>query len=93
MHERAVDEAPPTRRMGTSTLTVPGMCTSAVPVALLLDARKSETRAAVDGKSEPEMRRPTTSPPTMPPGDNEARRRRGERTGARNLLWMDGEIR
>ena len=48
MHERAVDEAPPTRWMGTSALTVPGMCTSAVLVVLLLHARKSETRAAVD---------------------------------------------
>ena len=48
MCERGSRREPLCSMNGTSTSTVPEMCTSGVLVVLLLHARKSETRAAVD---------------------------------------------
>ena len=48
MCERGGRREPLCSMNGTSTSTVPEMCTSGVLVVFLLHARKSETRAAVD---------------------------------------------
>ena len=56
----AVDGAPPARCSGTSTSTVPAMCTSGVRVVLLLDgsarrAREQQADDGVDDRESPDL--------------------------------------
>ena len=81
----AVDGAPPARSSGTSTSTVPAMCTSGVRVVLLLDEEERDAPVAVVRN---EQQADEDRGDDEPPDNTDADEADGCGLVPNNLLWI-----